>query len=148
MTGKDKCKILKEIRRQIAEQNEIEWVVEECRHKGECKGTCPRCESEVRKLERELDIRRRIGKTVALIGISTACLTGLVGCGSLSKTPPIDDLAGAIDVIESTEPVEILDGEIAIEENYDDQNCLPDEPSGEIMQIQEIELSGDVAVDY
>jgi len=29
MTGKQKCKILKEIRRQIAEQNNIRYVIEE-----------------------------------------------------------------------------------------------------------------------
>ena len=137
MTGKDKCKILKEIRKQIAEQNEIEWIVEECRHKGDCKGTCPRCESEVKKLERELDIRRRLGKTVALIGISTACLTGLAGCGGIAKTPPSNDLMGAIDVIESTGPVEVLDGEIA----------LDDDIVGDIQSIDEIELSGDVAIE-
>ena len=38
MNGKDKCRILKDIRRQIAEKNDIEWVVSECKHKGNCKG--------------------------------------------------------------------------------------------------------------
>lgn len=80
MNGKDKCRILKDIRRQIAEQNEIEWVVSECRHKGNCKGTCPKCESEVRQLERALENRRRLGKVVAVAGISAACLTGLTAC--------------------------------------------------------------------
>ena len=125
MTGKDKCKILKEIRRQVAEQNDIEWVVSECRHKGACKGTCPRCESEVRQLERELDLRRRVGKKIALAGISAAFLASLMGCG-LTKTgstdPVENDLGGAVPYIEeSTEDVEILDGEIAsIEDNSED----------------------------
>ena len=35
MTGKEKCKILKEIRKEIAQKNDIEWVVNECRHKGD-----------------------------------------------------------------------------------------------------------------
>lgn len=80
MNGKSKCRILKEIRRQIAEQNDIEWVVSECSHKGNCKGTCPKCESEVRRLEQELAFRRKIGKTVAIAGISAACVTGLTAC--------------------------------------------------------------------
>ena len=54
MRGKEKCKALKEIRRQIAEKNDIEFVVSECKHQGDCKGTCPKCEAEVRYLEREL----------------------------------------------------------------------------------------------
>ena len=33
--GKRTCKILKEIRRQIAEANNIEYVVEECQYKGD-----------------------------------------------------------------------------------------------------------------
>ena len=101
MTGKDKCKILKEIRREIAQKNDIEWVVKECTHQGECRGTCPRCESEVRKLERELELRRKIGKAVAVVGISTACLAGLTACHSGKPSP--DDIAGMIDVIESTQ---------------------------------------------
>ena len=56
MKGKEKCKALKEIRKQIAENNNIEYVVSECKHKGECKGTCPKCEAEVRYLEKELDL--------------------------------------------------------------------------------------------
>jgi len=39
--GKRTCKILKEIRRQIAEANDIEYVVEECQYKGDCLGTSP-----------------------------------------------------------------------------------------------------------
>ena len=43
--GKQTCKILKEIRKQIAEKNDIAFVTEECRHKGDCAGTCPACEA-------------------------------------------------------------------------------------------------------
>ena len=51
MTGKEKCKALKKLRAQIADANEIQWVTEECPYEGECPGTCPRCEEEVRMLE-------------------------------------------------------------------------------------------------
>ena len=60
MRGKEKCRILKQIRAEIAAQNDIDLVIEECTHKGECRGTCPRCESEVRYLERELEKRRAL----------------------------------------------------------------------------------------
>lgn len=105
MNGKDKCKILKEIRKQIAENNNIEWVTSECKHKGECTGTCPKCESEVRKLERELSIRRNLGLAVSVVGISTLCLTAFTGCSNILPTG--GQIAGDMQVVES------LDGEIA-----------------------------------
>ena len=53
MNGKNKCKILKEIRKQIAAENDISYVTSECKHKGDCLGTCPKCEAEVRYLEQQ-----------------------------------------------------------------------------------------------
>lgn len=72
--GKQTCRILKEIRRNIAEANGIEFVTSECRYKGDCLGTCPKCEAEVRYLERELRARTLAGKAVTLAGISAASL--------------------------------------------------------------------------
>ncbi len=74
MTGKNKCKILKDIRKAIAEANEIEYVTTECKFKGECRGTCPKCESEVRYLESELEKRRLSGKTIAVSGVAAAMI--------------------------------------------------------------------------
>ena len=45
MRGKEVCRTLKEIRAGIARQNDIPWETEECGFKGECRGTCPRCEA-------------------------------------------------------------------------------------------------------
>ncbi|MCX4294538.1 MAG: energy transducer TonB, partial [Prevotella sp.] len=67
--GKRTCKILKEIRRQIADANGIEFATSECRYKGDCLGTCPKCEAEVRYLEQQLRARSLAGKAVALAGI-------------------------------------------------------------------------------
>ena len=79
--GKKTCKILKEIRRQIAEANDIEYVVEECQYKGECLGTCPKCEAEVRYLEQQLHQRQLLGKAVMVAGISAGLLS-LSSCGN------------------------------------------------------------------
>ena len=76
--GKQTCKILKEIRRQIAEANGIELATSECRYKGDCLGTCPKCESEVRYLEQQLRARSLAGKAVALAGISAASIAMLM----------------------------------------------------------------------
>lgn len=116
MNGKTKCAILKDIRKQIAENNDIEYIVSECKHQGNCKGTCPKCELEVQYLERELDKRRKAGKVVAIAGISAACLATMTGC-SLSE---IADLG--MDIVENIQSKiqklkpEILVGEIATEE--------------------------------
>ena len=79
--GKKTCKILKEIRRQIAEANDIEYVVEECQYKGDCLGTCPKCEAEVRYLEQQLHQRQMLGKAVMVAGISAGLLS-LSSCGN------------------------------------------------------------------
>ena len=80
--GKEKCRILKEIRAEIARHNEIEWVVSECKHQGDCKGTCPKCEQEVRRLEAALAKREALGKTVAVVGISASIALSVTGCVS------------------------------------------------------------------
>ena len=87
--GKKTCKILKEIRRQIAEANDIEYAVEECQYKGDCLGTCPKCEAEVRYLEQQLYQRQLIGKAVVLAGVSVGMFT-LSSCDSKDKTREIE----------------------------------------------------------
>ena len=87
--GKKTCKILKEIRRQIAEANDIEYAVEECQYKGDCLGTCPKCEAEVRYLELQLHQRQLLGKAVVLAGVSVGMFT-LSSCDSKDKTREIE----------------------------------------------------------
>lgn len=78
--GKQTCKILKEIRKQIAAENDIELITSECTHKGDCAGTCPKCEAEVRYLERELEKRQRLGKVAVFAGMSLGTLFAATGC--------------------------------------------------------------------
>jgi len=74
--GKNICKQLKEVRKRIAEENDIPLEIEECTFKGECRGTCPRCEAEVRYLENALSDRQRIGKAVRVAGVALALMAG------------------------------------------------------------------------
>lgn len=85
--GKQTCKILKEIRRQIAEANDIEFVTSECRYKGDCLGTCPKCEAEVRYLEQQLRSRQLAGKLINLAGISAGAIAILAPITVHSHTP-------------------------------------------------------------
>jgi len=88
--GKSICGVLKTIRKQVADANDIKYEPRECNHQGECRGTCPACEAEVRYIEQQLDIRRQLGKAVAIVGIS-AGLSALSGCGV--KSPKVDSLS-------------------------------------------------------
>ena len=73
--GKSTCKVLKEVRRKIADANDIPLEERECTHKGDCAGTCPYCEAEVRYLERELSKRKSLGKAVAVAGIALSAVS-------------------------------------------------------------------------
>jgi TonB family protein len=83
--GKRTCEILKDVRRKIAQENDIPLVERECTHEGDCRGTCPYCESEVRYLERELSKRRALGKAVTVAGIAVS--TMMMGACHSPKTP-------------------------------------------------------------
>ena len=80
--GKETCRILKDIRRQIAEANDIEFITSECRYQGDCLGTCPKCEAEVQYLEQQLSARHAAGKAIALAGISAGLF--MASCSSCS----------------------------------------------------------------
>ena len=72
--GKDICKALKYIRRQIADENGIKLEISECTFKGECRGTCPKCEAELRYLNSQMRSRRSSGRTVKIAGIAAGAL--------------------------------------------------------------------------
>ena len=112
MTGKEKCRLLRKIRSDIAVKNGFEPFEDTCTHQGECSGTCPKCEAEVKALSARLEARRARRKRVALAGVSIGVCTALTGCSA--------DMV--MDVIEHLAPnrnppaqVEVLDGEIDIE---------------------------------
>ena len=74
--GKSTCKLLKDIRQQIADANGISYQPKECHHKGDCAGTCPACEEEIRYLERELKVRKGNGFGMKVAGIAAGiCAT-------------------------------------------------------------------------
>ena len=87
--GKSTCKVLKDIRQKIANENGISYVPKECHYKGECKGTCPACEAEVRYLEEELKRKRRNGFAIKLGGIAAGLcamvIPAQVGAQNINK---------------------------------------------------------------
>ena len=79
--GKHRCNALKAIRLDIARANGIKYAPRECHHEGDCAGTCPRCEEEVRYLERQLDLRRAFTKAAVVIGVSVGMAAMVESCG-------------------------------------------------------------------
>ena len=82
--GKKTCETLKSIRKQIADANDIPYEPVVCTHKGDCLGTCPACESEMRYIETQLNIRKMAGKAVKIVGLATVMT--LTACNSISTT--------------------------------------------------------------
>lgn len=161
MKGKNKCKILKEIRQKIADENDIPYVTRECTYQGECRGTCPKCEAELRYLEQELEKRRRLGKTVAVAAVAaglsmtlSACVPGGSSGGQaagaepggtlpslVSPTEPTEentDIVGDIEPLEG-EPVEFTDG------NELDGNIVELEGDVEIVPVETEMVMGEIA---
>ena len=100
MTGKD---------------NDIPYITEECSFKGNCKGTCPKCEAELRYLEKELEKRKNLGKKVAVAGLAASMMVSLSGCVFDLFNGP--EIAGDIAIEEPKKEVEEeLTGEVAEEE--------------------------------
>lgn len=136
MKGKEKCKALKEIRRQIAEANDIEYAVSECKHQGDCLGTCPKCESELRYLERELAVRQNLGKAVAIVGLSTGVCASMTACN-------------ITDIMSNPFIQEEVDGMMVAPEELEGDTAFPISPetttSADSCEVENAtEVSGDI----
>ena len=70
---------------------------EECTYRGECCGTCPRCDAEVRYLEDALSRRLSMGKAAVVAGVALglAVSTG-VKAQNVTDTIPLKPLATEI----------------------------------------------------
>ena len=76
--GRAICKVLKDVRQKIANENGISYHPEECHRKGECTGTCPGCEKEIRYLEEQLKNKQHSGLGLKVAGIAAGvCVTVL-----------------------------------------------------------------------
>lgn len=88
--GKDICKELKAVRKRIAEENGIDLEIPECTYHGPCKGTCPRCESEVRFLENALAQKIRMGKVATVAGLALTLGVTASAAAQSTTTAPVD----------------------------------------------------------
>lgn len=121
--SKTTCKVLKQIRQEIADANGIDYKTTECTFEGECSGSCPKCESEVRFIERKLSELQKSGRKIIVAGIAASMLTLasgsamlLTSCGN-RKTNRLDGDIQPIKALNDTtnltpKPTDVLEGDV------------------------------------
>ena len=127
--GKSTCKLLKSIRQQIADANGISYQPKECHHKGDCAGTCPACEEEIRYLEQELKARKGNGFGMKVAGIAAGICATVMPMTAVAQavksdstaTPPVQTAKKApikvVDLSDSCASPVIVRGMVIDEEN-------------------------------
>lgn len=92
MKGKQICSYLKSVRREVAAANGIDLEIPDCTFEGECPGTCPRCEAEVRQLEQALSQRQSLSQKVAIVGVAMGLALSGMSVASAQNVNPQDSV--------------------------------------------------------
>ena len=107
--GKSTCKLLKSIRQQIADANGISYQPKECQHKGDCAGTCPACEEEIRYLERELKARKGNGFGMKVAGIAAGICATVMPMTAAAQAVKPDSTANPPVQTTKKAPIKVVD---------------------------------------
>ena len=107
--GKSTCKLLKSIRQQIADANGISYRPKECHHKGDCMGTCPACEEEIRYLERELKARKGNGFGMKVAGIAAGICATVMPMTAAAQAVKPDSTANPPVQTTKKAPIKVVD---------------------------------------
>ena len=107
--GKSTCKLLKSIRQQIADANGISYQPKECHHKGDCAGTCPACEEEIRYLEGELKARKGNGFGMKVAGIAAGICATVMPMTAAAQAVKSDSTANPPVQTTKKAPIKVVD---------------------------------------
>ena len=107
--GKSTCKLLKDIRQQIADANGISYQPKECHYEGDCAGTCPACEEEIRYLERELKARKGNGFGMKVAGIAAGICATVMPMTVAAQTVKSDSTANPPVQTTKKAPIKVVD---------------------------------------
>ena len=107
--GKSTCKLLKDIRQQIADANGISYQPKECHHKGDCAGTCSACEEEIRYLERELKARKGNGFGMKVAGIAAGICATVMPMTAAAQAVKSDSTANPPVQTTKKAPIKVVD---------------------------------------
>ena len=108
-TGKEVCLILKGIRQKIADANGISYQPKECQHKGDCAGTCPACEEEIRYLEGELKARKGNGFGMKVAGIAAGICATVMPMTAAAQAVKPDSTANPPVQTTKKAPIKVVD---------------------------------------
>ena len=108
-TGKEVCLILKGIRQKIADANGISYQPKECHHKGDCTGTCPACEEEIRYLEGELKARKGNGFGMKVAGIAAGICATVMPMTAAAQSVKPDSTANPPVQTTKKAPIKVVD---------------------------------------
>ena len=101
--------MLKSIRQQIADANGISYRPKECQHKGDCAGTCPACEEEIRYLERELKARKGNGFGMKVAGIAAGICATVMPMTAAAQAVKSDSTANPPVQTTKKAPIKVVD---------------------------------------
>ena len=107
--GRSTCKLLKSIRQQIADANGISYLPKECHHKGDCAGTCPACEEEIRYLEGELKARKGNGFGMKVAGIAAGICATVMPMTAAAQVVKSDSTANPPVQTTKKAPIKVVD---------------------------------------
>ena len=107
--GRSTCKLLKSIRQQIADANGISYQPKECQHKGDCTGTCPACEEEIRYLEGELKARKGNGFGMKVAGIAAGICATVMPMTAAAQAVKPDSTANPPVQTTKKAPIKVVD---------------------------------------
>ena len=107
--GKSTCKLLKDIRQQIADANGISYQPKECHYEGDCAGTCPACEEEIRYLERELKARKGNGFGMKVAGIAAGICATVMPMTAAAQAVKPDSTANPPVQTTKKAPIKVVD---------------------------------------
>ena len=107
--GKSTCKLLKNIRQQIADANGISYQPKECHYEGDCAGTCPACEEEIRYLERELKARKGNGFGMKVAGIAAGICATVMPMTAAAQAVKSDSTANPPVQTTKKAPIKVVD---------------------------------------
>ena len=101
--------MLKSIRQQIADANGISYQPIECHHKGDCAGTCPACEEEIRYLEGELKARKGNGFGMKVAGIAAGICATVMPMTAAAQAVKSDSTANPPVQTSKKAPIKVVD---------------------------------------
>ena len=124
--GKDKCELLKNIRTYIAEKYGLDYLPSECKHEGDCQGTCPKCDAELIDIQQQLDSKgiTDISSDAVLNELFQAYLFSKDNNDEANSTSSIDQSSLSQDEDKHNRDSVCLQGDIASTPNEDSLGSL------------------------